>query len=615
MILYEGAKFHIDFLWRMQGSVIPFSIGVGFPCAALTVGLKLLSYRVLSGSSYWVLGLDMGPDMVAGAAFSGLSFLIGFLVVFRAQSAYNRFWEGCSAIQQMQGEWFDAASSLIAFCKCSTGPKRDIVLFQHALVRLMSMLNACVLMELSAGWDRDAADSSSTRAFELELIDAEGIDMESLKSINQASAKVELLFQWLQQLIVESNVRQVFSVAPPILSRAFQELANGMVCYRAASKIARIPLPFPYVQATELLLLSHWLVTPALMCMWISSPLWGAVLTFVQVTFFWSLNSIATELENPFGEDVNDLPAQEIQTDFNERLLLLIRPSTQRTARLSSQAAFEETEEHSGDGSRDGGRKVTLGKAVPMMSTGITTPTIMNGGRRKSSLESNRITLGHLSKSLKLKPTNMDLSPRSPRGDACRSNSKKPTLQSTISPRHAALSSQPGTSSVSLAIAAAAAAAAVPESDEEDSSEPESPNRKREDHWEQVSTTLNRLPELVEICSEMRDEVKVIQATGHLSFLPELAKACTELRDILPQILEKPKAVTELKSEKLQMDLEAAIHQDVYLRQSAQGRGGRQMPGDAGCLSLGGACSSREQPSAVPPPNLWSTRRSIRQNK
>ena len=32
---------------------------------------------------------------------------------------------------------------------------------------------------------------------------------------------------WIERLIVESEKQKLFDVAPPVLSRAFQELSNG----------------------------------------------------------------------------------------------------------------------------------------------------------------------------------------------------------------------------------------------------------------------------------------------------------------------------------------------------------------------------------------------------
>lgn len=362
MIYYESARFHPRLLFQLRGSVCMFATAMALPCALLSAALKTTVVEGLfAPADYPFLGLS-GPDQVTSAAFSAASSLLGFIIVFRTSQAYNRFWEGCSSLHEMLGEWFDATSSLVAFCKMSPADLGDVVLFQHTLIRLVSLLNAVVLVNLNTGFSSNADIGLSARAFDLELIDAEGLDSESLKVVNQSDEKVELIFQWIQQLIVETQCRGVFSQAPPIVSRAFQELANGMVKYHQCLKIATVPLPFPYMQVMEWMLIIHWCVTPFLTCIWVETPLWAGVLTFLQIFFFWSLNTIAGELENPFGEDVNDLPAEELQLEMNKRLLLLLRPSTQRTPHLSQRVAFDETQDAEKPKTMNLGRRHSIGK-------------------------------------------------------------------------------------------------------------------------------------------------------------------------------------------------------------------------------------------------------------
>mmetsp|Transcript_46008 Transcript_46008/g.144141 ORF Transcript_46008/g.144141 Transcript_46008/m.144141 type:complete len:571 (+) Transcript_46008:96-1808(+) len=508
MIIYESAKFHPWRVFQTTGSVMPFSVAVALPCSLITVGLKLLPrYAGQDIDSVWeVMGIHGSVESVASAAFSGMSFLIGFLVVFRSSQAYNRFWEGLSSINAMQGEWWDAASSLAAFCKCSTAPVEEVILFQHTLVRLISMLNGVVLMELSAGFHREENHDTTKRAFELELIDAEGIDSESLYSLNSSGEKVELIFQWIQQLVVESDAKGIFSVPGPILSRSFQELANGMVQYRQASKIARTPLPFPYMQATELLLISHWLCTPMLMCAWVDSAMWAGILCFIQVMFYWSLNSIATELENPFGEDANDLPAKEIQQDFNKRLLLLIRPGTQRTAKLSKTAAFEETKDIKGG-------KMKFGKSVTLGTDGIN--AALDGKvfcSTKTMLEENRITWGILQSAIAEK-MQVGYDSESESGDGqstlgeARSRSHSKGLRRTRSPVNRSPRKLGGM-----------------DRERSKSRSKEAPHFFAKEYKHLVGASdpeklssqlacLSSLPELLTVCMDVRDQLKAVAAT------------------------------------------------------------------------------------------------------
>jgi len=108
-----------------------------------------------------------------------------------------------------------------------------------------------------------------------------------------------------------------------------------------AYKIARTPFPFPYAQMTTVLLLAHWILTPALMCSWTEHWIWAFIWTFTPVLSFWCIDLIAVEIEMPFGADVNDLPTHELQASMNETLLLLINPRSGRVPELCDDAILD----------------------------------------------------------------------------------------------------------------------------------------------------------------------------------------------------------------------------------------------------------------------------------
>jgi hypothetical protein len=148
--------------------------------------------------------------------------------------------------------------------------------------------------------------------------------------------RVELLFAWIQQLVSENIRTGVLNIPPPILSRAFQELANGMVAFHNAKKICEVPFPFPYAQVCDLILIAHWVLTPVVTSVWSTNLVWSAVLCFIQIFVLWSLNLTAIEIDNPFGKDPNDLPGQAMQREFNLQLRFGISPKVKRTPRLAA---------------------------------------------------------------------------------------------------------------------------------------------------------------------------------------------------------------------------------------------------------------------------------------
>jgi len=259
--------------------------------------------------------------------WSGYTFVLGFLVVFRNNQAYSRFWEGATLISQVRGEWFNAVSSLFAFTSRKPEKAEQVYAFRQLLIRLASMMYCAALQQVC---DTDADDS-------LQILDTEGIAPGHLEFLEAANDQCEVLVQWVQQLIIESHDAGVVEVPPPILSRAFQELSRGIVTLNNARKIKDIPFPFPYAQMLVCMLVVHWLVTPMLASLVIESWWWAAIMSFLVTGSFWTLMHIAMEIDQPFGADANDLPIKAMMKDYNRSLLSLLNSATQKSPTFALQ--------------------------------------------------------------------------------------------------------------------------------------------------------------------------------------------------------------------------------------------------------------------------------------
>merc|ERR1719253_1413126 len=111
MIEYTPDKFQVCFIWRLQGSVFPYACAYAIPAAMIAYFLKTAQVKgVLQGTMFENV-------LTNNAAYSGFSFVVGFLLVFRTSQAYSRFWEGATKIQMMQAKWLDGFGSLISFTR------------------------------------------------------------------------------------------------------------------------------------------------------------------------------------------------------------------------------------------------------------------------------------------------------------------------------------------------------------------------------------------------------------------------------------------------------------------------------------------------------------------
>jgi len=150
-------------------------------------------------------------------------------------------------------------------------------------------------------------------------------EIEKLQEARGPLAKVSLVSMWLLELISrEYQAGSTGNVAPPIISRLYQFVSDGLAGYNQARKIACIPFPFPHAQITTLfMLVVDFFVTPLLMVTFVFNPLMGAVLNLFSVLCFTGLHEVAREIEDPFQNVPNDVPLNNYQAQFNEGLMIM----------------------------------------------------------------------------------------------------------------------------------------------------------------------------------------------------------------------------------------------------------------------------------------------------
>jgi len=307
MIHYEEGKWAIYFAFSLRGSVFPKAFVWSAPCALVSMGLNMF----FQARPELIQSVNAGN--IGASVLTGFTFILGFLVVFRSQQAYARWWEGGTMLQKLQGEWFNAYSNLIAVCNTDPAREDEVLQFQHKLVRLFSLL-CCTAIE----------QVSSIKDQQFEIIELEGFDRDKLLWLESTHDRCEVCLQWIQRLIGDADKREIIKVAPPILSRVYNQLGNGIVNLSQARKIAEFPIPFPLAQMITFMLLFHWCITAFVCGASVERVFWSGAISFIVAFSFWSINYIAVELECPFGDDANDLPLAEMQEDINRCLVGLL---------------------------------------------------------------------------------------------------------------------------------------------------------------------------------------------------------------------------------------------------------------------------------------------------
>ncbi|RAJ35407.1 bestrophin family protein [Pedobacter cryoconitis] len=223
-----------------------------------------------------------------GMMHSLLGFVISMLLVFRTNTSYDRWWEG----RRLLGELTNISRNLAIKIKSLKLGEQEYEYFSYAIPKYAFALKEHLrekqyfgknsfLVEVDGGKHipNQVAASLSARVFDLE-----------------AAGKISA-----EQLIILSGD----------LNR-FTDICGG------CERIKKTPIPFSYSAFIKKFLFIYVITLPF---GWVFS-LGYFVIPIVPFILYVlaSLELIAEEIENPFGQDANDLPVDEICNNIEKHV-------------------------------------------------------------------------------------------------------------------------------------------------------------------------------------------------------------------------------------------------------------------------------------------------------
>mmetsp|Transcript_27773 Transcript_27773/g.44142 ORF Transcript_27773/g.44142 Transcript_27773/m.44142 type:complete len:524 (+) Transcript_27773:151-1722(+) len=148
---------------------------------------------------------------------------------------------------------------------------------------------------------------------------------EEVALLEVANDKPNLICLWIIQGVIIMIRKKLLDIPPPIVSRVFQELSNGMLGFNQAYKVALVPFPFPFAQLMSVLLCAVYILMPFYIDLFTQNPYVTPIISFFLPTVYCALNNISVELEEPFGVDQNDVDIEIKHEDFLWLLVDVLR--------------------------------------------------------------------------------------------------------------------------------------------------------------------------------------------------------------------------------------------------------------------------------------------------
>jgi putative membrane protein len=218
---------------------------------------------------------------MAGHTLIGVA--LGLLIVFRNNSSYDRYWEG----RKQWGSIVNAARNLLRGAAVFAGPARE-------LANLVAAYALALKQHL-----RGNRDLSEVQA----LVPPE-VFTQASAAANPPSFLAYHQSEWVRARLAEGKVDTV-------MARALESyVATFLDSQGACERILRTPIPFAYAVHIKQLLMIYLITLPLAI---VPEMGWSAIVAVAAIAFgLLGIEEAGVEIEDPFGDDPNDLPIEDI---------------------------------------------------------------------------------------------------------------------------------------------------------------------------------------------------------------------------------------------------------------------------------------------------------------
>jgi len=233
-------------------------------------------------------------------------FPVAYLLVFRNGQSYIRFWEGrghCGKfVLSARSLCRRAATHVVAPAGCSEEVSVQIRNFRFNVGRLIRIHAICQRNHMRHVEDQSLEDVGRLLS-----------DEEKAEFKRVGKNFCQLPMRWMAEQWMSMKP---YIVHEKMLDATEKNIQDMTEAWMGMHKLATTPMPFPIIQSL-LTLMYLWIYTfPFAFATdygWASPPT-----TFILAASLFGLNSIGAELEDPMGDETNDLPYEVFMGAANQ---------------------------------------------------------------------------------------------------------------------------------------------------------------------------------------------------------------------------------------------------------------------------------------------------------
>lgn len=262
--------------------------------------LPALAFMVVFSAAICYFILDyfaVPPSKFPGttSVHSLLGIVLGLFLVFRTNTAYDRWWEG----RRLWGGFVNSTRNFALKLNACL-PKGDFDHREWFAVMISNFVFASK-EHLRKG----------VNVNELEVADATFV--ESLKKVKHRPNKITgLMYERVNDLYVNKVI------TGDHLINLDKELKDFIDLIGACERIKNTPIPYSYTMYIKKFIFIYIITLPF---GFVSTFAYFTIPTVLLVSFvLLSVELIAEEIEDPFGRDINDLPTDELSGKIRENV-------------------------------------------------------------------------------------------------------------------------------------------------------------------------------------------------------------------------------------------------------------------------------------------------------
>jgi len=232
--------------------------------------------------NYIYINTGLHSFRIPSTMHSLIGIVIGLLLVFRTNTAYDRWWEGRKRISEI------SASIYFIMVKINSCLQKESNEYKKGLdvirINLISFMN-------------------NMKNYLKEEIETKEIFV-SETFIDQQNVHIEKVMQAIKKLEMEKTIDGRDAT---IIEISIKSLIEGSV---ACERIKNTPIPIAYALHIKISILIYLITLP--FGLFYDLGIWSSLMVMLVYYLIAGIEIISSEIENPFAGEPNDLPVVEL---------------------------------------------------------------------------------------------------------------------------------------------------------------------------------------------------------------------------------------------------------------------------------------------------------------